>query len=262
MTRAGCVARAPGANTAALPPIRYSLSLTCTGVYSSAGCGSFAYFSVSQRPGDCCAETVQSPSTRVLARAAVVRRVADVMMTLLRRSSRLQNPVFDPENRRKAKTIACPPEPSFDIVLTSPGAYTSAPNIIFGALNVGGHQTCLRGACGRVRDRDRGWRPRDCAEPARARHALVEGRAVSRARRRTVRNDPEREVLRDRWIRLHATGRPAAAARCEQGTVLQLSARARVRVRPGAGQVDEEEEHSRCGASPGAGGLQRKDLHL
>src|SRR6266850_7739592 len=91
MTRAGCVARAPGANTAALPPIRYSLSLTCTGVYSSAGCGSFAYFSVSHRPGDCCAETVHIPSTRVMARAALVRRVAAVMMVLLGGWYRLHN---------------------------------------------------------------------------------------------------------------------------------------------------------------------------
>src|SRR6476620_2512875 len=79
MTRAGCVGLAPGVRTAALPPIRYSLSLTCIGVYSSAGCGSLAYFSVSQRPGDCCARTVNVARTRVAERAAVVRRVAAVM---------------------------------------------------------------------------------------------------------------------------------------------------------------------------------------
>ena len=39
-------------------------------------------------------------------------------------------------------------------------------------------------------------------------------------------------------------GVPAAAAGREQRTLLQLPAGTRVRVRPGAGQVDEEEEHS------------------
>ena len=51
----------------------------------------------------------------------------------------------------------------------------------------------------------------------------------------------------------------AAAARCEQGTVLQLSARARIRVRPGAGQVDEERRTSRCAVHHQAqAGVQRK----
>src|SRR5258705_3953724 len=85
MTRAGCVALAPGVSTAALPPIRYSTLFRTTLVYSSDGCGSLAYLSVTQRPGVCCAKTVHVPSTSAKARSACAPRLGDLMVTLLLR---------------------------------------------------------------------------------------------------------------------------------------------------------------------------------
>src|SRR5882762_9517422 len=83
MTRPGCVALAPGVRTAALPPIRYSTLFRTTFVYSSDGCGSLAYLSVTQRPGACCAKTDHVPSTSAKARSALVPRLGDLIVTLL-----------------------------------------------------------------------------------------------------------------------------------------------------------------------------------